>query len=180
MQYWIQFPWGRCCPNNCVLVEEMAPHRGSDVPRSFAHWAHCFSSCCTTVIVLPELIVHVNGQFNIPCCHFLDFITSKNLCFSTQSQPPITLDSKIPPLNMVANFLSWALSILILNIPTLRILLPFKSWASLVAPWKRICLPMWEIWVFPWVRKIHWQKKWQPASIFLSGKSLGHGLTTKQ
>ena len=87
-------------------------------------------------------------QFNIPCCHFLDFITSKNLCFSTQSQPPITLDSKMPPLNRLqTSFPEHYLPSYLLSIPTLRILSPFKNWTSVVAQWKRSCLPMQEIWV---------------------------------
>ena len=32
---------------------------------------------------------------------------------------------------------------------------------------------MQETWAYPWVRKIPWRRKWQPAPVFLPGKSHG-------
>ena len=32
---------------------------------------------------------------------------------------------------------------------------------------------MWEMWVYPWVRKIPWRKKWQPTQVFLPVESCG-------
>ena len=58
----------------------------------------------------------------------------------------------------------------------------------------RFCLPMEEMQLNPWVRKVPWRKKWQPTPVFLPGKShgqrpwqatvhpvtrIGHNLATK-
>ena len=44
-------------------------------------------------------------------------------------------------------------------------------WASLVAQWKQIHLPMQKMWVQPLAGKIPWSRKWQPTPVFLPGKS---------
>ena len=36
---------------------------------------------------------------------------------------------------------------------------------------KKICLPMWEMQIQPWIGKIPWRRKWQPTPVFLQGKS---------
>ena len=46
-------------------------------------------------------------------------------------------------------------------------------WASLVAQWKQIHLPMQKMWVQPLAGKIPWSRKWQPTPVFLPGKSPG-------
>ena len=51
--------------------------------------------------------------------------------------------------------------------------------ASLVAQAVKNRPAMQEIWVYPWVGKIPWRRKWQPTPTFLSGKSHGQrSLTT--
>ena len=35
--------------------------------------------------------------------------------------------------------------------------------------WQRICLQCGRLGFDPWVRKIHWGRKWQPTPVFLSG-----------
>ena len=47
------------------------------------------------------------------------------------------------------------------------------SWASLVALWLRICLPVQETQVQSLVRKIPWKRKWQPTPVFLPETSHG-------
>ena len=47
------------------------------------------------------------------------------------------------------------------------------SWASQVVQWSRICLPSRRRGFDPWVRKIPWRRKWQPAPVFSPGKSHG-------
>ena len=42
----------------------------------------------------------------------------------------------------------------------------WNTWASLVAQWYRIHLPVQET----WVGRIPWKKKWQPTPVFLPGK----------
>ena len=44
------------------------------------------------------------------------------------------------------------------------------QWASLVAQW-RICLQCRRPRFHPWVRKIPWNRKWQPTPVFLPGES---------
>ena len=46
-------------------------------------------------------------------------------------------------------------------------------WASLVAQWYRVCLPVQETGFNPLVGKIPWRWKWQPTPVFLPGKSHG-------
>ena len=50
-----------------------------------------------------------------------------------------------------------------------------SNWTTPVpgAQWLRICLPVQETWVNPWVGKIPWRRKWQPTPVFLPGKSHG-------
>ena len=50
-----------------------------------------------------------------------------------------------------------------------------QIWASLVAQWSRICLPMQETYVRPWVSRIPWRRKWQTTLVILPGKSHGQG-----
>ena len=46
-------------------------------------------------------------------------------------------------------------------------------WASQVARWKRIHLPMRRCGFHPWVRKIPWRRKWQLTPVILPGGSHG-------
>ena len=53
----------------------------------------------------------------------------------------------------------------------------WRNWTSQMAQWLRIHLPIHlpvvkEMWVQSLVRKIPWRRKWQPAPIFLPGKSV--------
>ena len=49
-----------------------------------------------------------------------------------------------------------------------------SKWASHVAPWQRMHLPI-QRWRFdPWAGKIPCRRKWQPTPVFLPGKSHGH------
>ena len=38
---------------------------------------------------------------------------------------------------------------------------------------KKICLPVWEMQIRPWIGKIPWRRKWQPTPVFLPGKFHG-------
>ena len=49
---------------------------------------------------------------------------------------------------------------------------PFQySWASLLAQMVKNPPAMWETWVDPWVRKIHWRGAWHPTPVFFPGES---------
>ena len=51
---------------------------------------------------------------------------------------------------------------------------PFLVWASVLAPWLRICLQCCRRHRFdPLVRKIPWRRKWQHPAVFLPGKFHG-------
>ena len=56
------------------------------------------------------------------------------------------------------------------SVPSLRRL---AVRASIMAQWQRIQLPSRRRWFNPWVRKIHWRRKWQPILVFLPVKSQG-------
>ena len=43
------------------------------------------------------------------------------------------------------------------------------EWTSQVVQWQRIHLPTQETWVWFWVGKIPWRRKWQPTPVFLPG-----------
>ena len=50
-----------------------------------------------------------------------------------------------------------------------KILKPYNLWASQVAQWWRIFLPIRRHGSDPWVGKIPWRRKWLPSPVFLPG-----------
>ena len=63
----------------------------------------------------------------------------------------------------------------IINLVPLLLLLFYllKERGFLPGLWLGFCLPMQEMQLNPWVRKIPWRRKWQPTPVFLPGKSHG-------
>ena len=53
------------------------------------------------------------------------------------------------------------------------VVLTMTSWVSLVAQRLKRLPAMQEIGFDPWIGKIPWRRKWQPAPVFLPGESHG-------
>ena len=56
---------------------------------------------------------------------------------------------------------------------TAKMRAPTLIWGSPGGSAVEKCLAVQETWVYPWVRKIPWRRKWQPIPVFLPGKSHG-------
>ena len=86
-------------------------------------------------------------------------------CKTPQNQPT---EGSICNKQNLGNRVSDSIVTLLLSVLELQ-----NVWASLVA-WMVKCLPtIRETWFNPWVGKITWRRKWQPASVFMPGKSNG-------